>query len=80
MWTFIVKIFLLCGLIYKSMSTMDYLDFHCSFRACSKEFNKIWFMSTFIAVLAVVVKNHIDFRLCQLWIIWTSIAVLGIII
>ena len=59
------------------MSTMDYLDFHCSFRGYSKDLYKILFMSTFIAVLAVFVKNHIDFHICQLWIIWTSIAVLG---
>ena len=36
---------------------MDYLDFHCSFRGYSKDLYKILFMSTFIAVLAVVVKN-----------------------
>ena len=36
-------------------------------------------MSTFIAVLAVVVKNLINSYLCQVWIIWTSIAVLWVV-
>ena len=36
-------------------------------------------MSTFIAVLAVVVKNLMNFYLCQVWIIWTSIADLRVV-
>ena len=51
---------------FSSMSTMDYMDFHCSFRDYNIELYRFLFMWTFIAVLLVVVKNHIDFCLCEL--------------
>ena len=50
---------------------MNYMDFHCSFSDYNKELNRFLFKWTFIAVLVVVVKNHIDFYLCQLWIMLT---------
>ena len=62
------------------MLTMDYMDFQCSFRGCRKEFYEILLMSAFVAVLAVVVKNPINFNLCQIWILWTSIAVLWVVV
>ena len=58
---------------------MDYMDFQCSFRGCRKEFYEILLMSAFVAVLAVVVKILIKFNLCQIWILWTSIAVLWVV-
>ena len=62
------------------MLTMDYVDFQCSLRGCRKEFYEILLMSAFVAVLAVVVKNHLNSNLCQLWIIWTSISVLWVVV
>ena len=37
-------------------------------------------MSAFVAVLAVVVKNLIKFNLCQIRILWNSIAVLWVLV
>ena len=39
---------------FSAMSTLDYVDFHCSVMSFTKKLYKFLFMWTFIAVLALI--------------------------